>query len=54
MTNQEKQTAFNIIVKYGFCGDCRLTLDGKHCHDCDYYQNGVKIVREAMFGDEID
>lgn len=54
MTKQEKQTAFNIGVKYGFCGDCRWTLDDKHCHECDYYKNGIKIIREAMFNDEID
>lgn len=54
MTEQEKQTAFDIVVKYGFCGDCRWTLDGKHCHDCDCYQKGVKIIREVMFNDEID
>lgn len=49
-----KQTAFNIVVKYGFCNECRWTLDDKHCHECDCYQNGVKIIREAMFDDEID
>ena len=53
MTNQEKQSAFNIVVKYGFYGNCRWTLDGKHYHECDCYQNGVKIIREAMFNDEI-
>ena len=54
MAEQEKQIAFNIVVKYGFCGDCRWTLDDKRCHECDCYQNGVKIIREVMFGNEID
>lgn len=51
-TEQQKQAAFNIVVKYGFCGDCRWTLDDKHCHECDCYQNGVKIIREVIFDDE--
>ncbi len=40
------QHDFNIVVKYGFCGDCRWALDGKHCHECDCYQKGVKVIRE--------
>lgn len=47
MTKQEKQTVFNIVVKYRFCRDYRWTLDDKYCHACDCYQNGVKIIREA-------
>ena len=52
MTNEQKRVAFNIVVKYGFCGNCRWALDDKHCHERDCYQNGVKIIREAMFDDE--
>ena len=51
---KRKQTAFNIVIKYGFCRDCKWTLDSKHCHECDCYQNGVKIIREAMFDNETD
>ena len=51
-TEQQKQIAFNIVVKYGFCGNCRWTFDDKHCHECDCYQNGVKIIREVMFVNE--
>lgn len=42
------ERAFNIVVKYGFCGDCRWGLDSKHCHECDCYTNGVKPLREAV------
>lgn len=40
--------AFNVVVKYGFCRDCRWGLDSKHCHECDCYENGVKPIREAI------
>ena len=49
-SEQRKQAAFDLVVKYGFCGDCKWILDDSHCHECDCYQNGVKVIREAMFG----
>lgn len=54
MTEQQKKTAFDIVVKYGFCGDCRCVLDSKQCHKYDCYQNAVKIIKEVMFGNETD
>lgn len=51
MSNKQSQSkyerAFNIVVKYGFCRDCRWPLDSKYCpgHDC-YDQ--VKLLREAV------
>ena len=46
--NNKLQCAFNVVVKYGFCGDCRWKLDSKQCHECDCYENGVKRIREAL------
>ena len=42
------ESAFNIVVKYGFCSDCRRSFDSEVCHKCDCYQNGVKLIREAV------
>ena len=46
--NSELQSAFNVVVKYGFCGCCHNKLDSKQCHECDCYENGVKRIREAL------
>ena len=42
------KSAFNIVVKYGFCSDCRWIFDSEACHKCDCYQNGVKLIKEAV------
>lgn len=28
---KELQSAFNVVVKYGFCDDCRHNLDSRDC-----------------------
>ena len=48
MINKAYERAFNIAIKYGFCGDCRLVLNKRHCHECDCYENTVKVIRDAL------
>lgn len=48
MTNKAYEQAFNIAIKYGFCSDCRLRLHRSYCHECDCYQNAVKVIRDAL------
>ena len=48
MTNKIYERAFNVAIKCGFCSDCRWKLDGSYCHECDCYQNAVKVIRDAL------
>lgn len=48
MTNEAYERAFNVAIKYGFCFDCAWTLDKGRCHECDCYQNAVKVIRDAL------
>lgn len=51
-SRKKLQEAFNIVVKYGFCSDCVQKYDGTLCRQCDCFQNGVDVIRQALFGSE--
>lgn len=54
-TDRKKlEIAFNVVVNYGFCGNCRWMFEDKHCLECDCYQNGVKVIKEALFGPDAE
>lgn len=50
-TEEQRDAAFRIAVKYGFCGDCRWKFESKNCVKCDCYQNAVKVIKDVMFGE---
>lgn len=53
-TEEQRDAAFRIAVKYGFCGDCRWKFEDKNCVKCDCYQNAVKVIKDVMFGEAKD
>ena len=53
-SRKKLQEAFNIVVKYGFCSDCVQKYDGTLCHQCDCFQNGVDVIRRALFGSVLE
>ena len=42
------ESAFNVAIRYGFCGDCRYKLDPDSCEGYDCYENSVKVIADAM------
>lgn len=42
------EAAFNVAIRYGFCGDCRYTLDPDRCKGFDCYVNSVKVIADAL------
>ncbi len=51
--NEELQSAFNIVVKYGFCGECRYNLDSRYCEDTMCYK-AVNLIRDALEKSQTD
>lgn len=47
---KELQSAFNVVVKYGFCDDCRHNLDSIYCEGniCYGYVNLIRDSLEAF------
>lgn len=41
------ESAKNIVVKYGFCSDCRHKYESKNCVQCDCYTS-VKQIMDAV------
>ena len=53
-SRKRREEAFNVVVRYGFCGDCRHILDSDRCQKCDCFWNGVRIIRNTLLGDDAD
>lgn len=53
-SRKQREVAFNVVVRYGFCGDCRHILDSDRCQECDCFWNGVRIIRKALLGDDAE
>lgn len=47
MADMTPEEAFNVVVKYGFCGNCRWIFESKHCIKYDCYQR-VKFIKKAL------
>ena len=48
MKKEQLTTAYNIAIKYGFCGDCRWVHDSDECHKYDCYVNAVSVIQAAI------
>lgn len=48
MTKEQLTSAYNIVIKYGFCGDCKWVHDSDKCHKQDCYVNAVSVIQEAI------
>lgn len=44
---KELQSAFNAVVKYGFCDDCRHNLDSIYCEGNTCY-GCVNLIRDVL------
>ena len=42
------ESAFNVAIRYGFCGDCRKKLSHDRCEGYDCYDNSVKVIADAL------
>ena len=42
------ESAFNVAIRYGFCGDCRKSLSRDRCEGFDCYDNSVKVIADAL------
>lgn len=51
--NEELQNAFNVVVKHGFCGDCRYYLDSRDCEGTICYRD-VNLIRDALEKSQTD
>ena len=42
------ESAFNVAIRYGFCGDCRKKLSHDSCEGYDCYDNSVTVIADAL------